>query len=125
CDFQRLVNDGMNRRDRRRLVAIVMHLGVNPLDTWCVYFVQRQSSQSGLDVVAGDAAVAFPCCDRQVRLYVVGKPLVEPLSVGIAPLVTNSARARAAIAVSNLLVELFARPSIECQAAPIGQGNAM
>src|SRR5205823_8996393 len=84
CDFQRLVNDGMNRRDRRRLVAIVMHLGVNPLDTWCVYFVQRQSSQSGLDVVAGDAAVAFPCCDRQVRLYVVSKPLVETLSVGIA-----------------------------------------
>src|SRR6266511_924069 len=125
CDFQRLVNDGMNRRDRRWLVAIVMHLGVKPLDTWRVYFVQRQSSQHRLDVVAGDAAVAFPGRDRQVRLHVVGKPLVKPLSVGIASagdqLATRSGRDRGL----DLLVELFARASVECQAARIGQGDAM
>src|SRR6266542_3221107 len=124
-DFQRLVNDGMNRRDRRWLVAIIMHPGVKPLDTWRVYFVQRQSSQHRLDVVAGDAAVAFPGRDRQVRLHVVGKPLVKPLSVGIASagdqLATRSGRDRGL----DLLVELFARASVECQAAPIGQRDAM
>jgi hypothetical protein len=115
----------MNRRYRRWLVAIVMHLGVKPLNTWRVYFVQRQSSQHGIDVVAGDAAIAFPGRDRQVRLHVVVKPLVEPLSVRIASagdqLATRPGRNRGL----DLLVELFARPSVECQAAPIGQRDAM